>query len=111
MTVQNGANADLASGLKNYWALFVGDWPQDRDGEMREQRRPFIQLQPADAAMFLQVFSDARFVDAQMLGELFLQVGAFARTAAAAQHVADAHTQGLARLGVVVAGLVVVRNQ
>ena len=49
--------------------LFVRDGAQDGYGEMCEQRSAFIKLQPAHDAMVLQIFSDARFVDAEMFGE------------------------------------------
>ena len=48
--------------------LFVGNRAQNCDREMREERGAFIQLEPADHAVVLQVFSDAGFVDAQVLG-------------------------------------------
>jgi hypothetical protein len=46
--------------------LFVGDGPKNGDGKVREERRAFIELQPAHAAMIFQIFADARFVDAEM---------------------------------------------
>src|SRR5580704_14025133 len=90
-------------GAKSRW-LFVRDGPKDRDGKVRQERRALIELQPAHAAMVFQIFSDARFVDAQMFGEFFFQVRAFAGSAPAAKHVPDPDTQRLARLGVVVSG-------
>ena len=71
----------------------------------------FIELQPANAAMILQVFPDARFVDAEVVGELFLHVCAFTVAAPAAQHVGDADAQRLAGFGVVIRGLIGVRDQ
>ena len=35
---------------------------------MRQKRRAVVKLQPADAAVILQIFSDACFVDAKMVG-------------------------------------------
>src|ERR1700674_5952982 len=86
--------------------LFVRDGPKDGDGKMSQERRAFIELQPAHAAMVFQIFSNARFVDAEMFGEFFFQVRAFAAAAPAAEHVPDPDTQRLARFGVIVRGLV-----
>src|SRR5580700_12300684 len=97
-------------GAKSRW-LFVRDGPKDRDGKVRQERRALIELQPAHAAMVFQIFSDARFVDAEMFGEFFFQVRAFAAASTAAQHVPDAHAQRLARFGVIVSGLVRVRDE
>ena len=78
---------------------------------MRQERRALIELQPAHAAMVFQIFSDAGFVDAEMFGEFFFQVRAFAAATPAAKHVPDPDTQRLARFSVVVGRLVGVRNE
>ena len=61
--------------------------------------------------MVFQIFSDARFVDAEMFGEFFFQIRAFAASSTAAKHISDANTQRLARFRVVVAGLIRVRDE
>src|SRR6202162_6092327 len=61
--------------------------------------------------MILQIFSDTRFVDAEMFGEFLFQVRAFAAAAPAAEHVANPDTQRLARFGVIVGRLVRVRDE
>ena len=78
---------------------------------MSEQRRSFIELQPAYAAMILQIFSDARFVDAEMLSQFFFQVRAFAAPASAAQHIADANPQRLTRFSIVISGQIRIRDE
>ena len=78
---------------------------------MRQERRAFIELQPADTAVVFQIFADARFVDAEMLGEFFLQVRALAGSTTAAKHVPNSHAQGLARFGVIVSGQIRVRDE
>ena len=78
---------------------------------MRQQWSALIELQPAHAAMVFQIFSDSRFVDAEMFGEFLFQVRAFAAPAPTAEHIPDPDTQGLARFGVIVGGLVRVRDE
>ncbi len=100
--LRRGGRATAIS-RKRRQALFVRDRAKNGDGEMREKGRAFVELQPAHHAMILQIFPDARFVDAQMVGELFLQVGAFAAAAPAAKQIADTDAQCLAGFDIVVA--------
>ena len=62
-------------------------------------------------AVVFQIFPNARFVDAEMFGEFFLQVRAFAAAASAAKQIPDPDAQRLAGFDVVVAGLVGVRDE
>ena len=87
-------------------ALLVRDRAKNGDGEVREKRCAFVKLQPAHDAVLFQILPDARFVDAEMIGELFLQVGAFAAAAPAAKQIPDTDAQCLAGFDVVVASLV-----
>ena len=77
---------------------------------MRQQRCAFVELQPAHAAMVLEIFPDARFIYTEMLGEFFLQVRALAAPAPASQQIPDPDAQRLTRFRVVVGRLVCVRD-
>jgi hypothetical protein len=73
---------------------------------VREQRRAFIKLQPTHDAIVLQILPHASLGDAEMFGELFLQIRAFAAAASASQQIPDANAQRLAGFDVLIGGLV-----
>lgn len=90
--------------------LLVQSWANDGGYEVREVRRAFIKLKPANHTMIGKIFCDARLRDAEMLGKLRLE-GIGATTAGtAAQEIADRNAQRLAGFDVVIAGEIGIRE-
>src|SRR6516225_5042711 len=79
--------------------------------EMRKMRSALVHLQPTHDTMIGEVFSDARFRNTQMLGQLRLD-GCFpAACGTPPQKIRNGHPKGLASLNVVVGGLVRIGQQ
>ena len=76
---------------------------------MREVRSSLIELKPAHHAMIGQIFGDARFRDAEMLGKLRLKRIRAAPAGTAAQKICDGDAQRLASFDVVIAGEIGIR--
>ena len=75
---------------------------------MSEVIRAFVKLEPTNNAMVAEIFGDARFGNAEMLGEERFDGDAGAVIAAAARHVGYGDTESIASLDVVVGRHVVV---
>src|SRR5690349_15484871 len=72
---------------------------------MRKMRSVFIELKVAHDTVIGEIFGEARFSDAQMLGQAGLDgIGAAAATGSIAQEARRSYAQSLARLNVVVGG-------
>lgn len=84
-------------------ALFIQDGTKDRDHEVSEMRRAFIELKPADDTMIGQILSDSRFGDSKMFSETRFDGLRAPATGPASQKIRNSDTQGLASLHVIVA--------
>src|ERR1700691_5813254 len=82
---------------------------------MRQMRSAFVELQPANYAVILEVLWRFGLGDAEMLGEAGAHWVTLNRRASAAadgaQQVGDADAQGLAGFDVVVGGLIGIGEQ
>src|SRR6266481_2438060 len=86
--------------------LLVQDRPQNGDDKMSEMRCSFIELQPANDAVFGKIFCYTRFGDAQMFSEPRFDGFLIAAARPAAQEIANGDAQSLTRLDIVVGGQV-----
>src|SRR5713226_7735789 len=76
---------------------------QNGNGEMRQRRGPFIELEPAYGAMIFKILGDTRLADPQMFRKTGAErLPALLGTSLPTQKICDAHTQRLAELDVVV---------
>src|SRR5579864_9809595 len=91
--------------------LVVHYRPQNRDREVRQLGRPVVQLQPSDGTMLFEVARHASLGDSQVLRHALPQQTTVLASTASAKQVADADTQGLAGLNIVVRHLVGVGEQ
>src|SRR6202007_375426 len=82
--------------------LRIEDGAENGDDEMSEMFGAFVKLKPANYAMLAEIFCDASFGNAKMIGQKRLDVDAGAAIAAATREIADGDTKRVAGLGVVV---------
>ena len=75
---------------------------------MSEVIRAFVKLEPTNNAMVAEIFGDARFGNAEMLGEERFDGDTSAAIAAAARHVGYGDAERVASLDVVISRHVVV---
>jgi hypothetical protein len=71
---------------------------------MGEMRGAFVELEPADHAVIGEIFCDARFGYAEMLGKLRLEGIRTTAASATAQKIPDGNAESLTGFDVVVAG-------
>ncbi len=78
---------------------------------MGEVRSIVIELKVADHAVLGEIFGDASFSDAEMVGELGLEGIGAAAACAPAQQIGDGDPKSLASLDVIVGGEVRIAEQ
>ena len=91
--------------------LVVNNWPQHRDGKVRQLRHAFIELQPAYPAVILQIFGYAGFGDAQILSHARLEQATLLTPAAASKQIANPDAQRLTGFDVIVRVLIGIGEQ
>jgi len=89
--------------------LFGDDRPEYGNSKMGQLGRAFVQLNPANGAMVLQIFGDFGLIDPQMLGEARFELRSALRSAATAQKIGDADSKRLAGFDVVMSNLIGIR--
>src|SRR3989442_15656748 len=80
----------------------VQDRSQNGNGEMRQWRGPFIELEPAHGAMIFKILGDTRLPDPQAFRKTGAErLSALFGTSLPTHKIPDAYTQRLAELNVV----------
>jgi hypothetical protein len=107
---QNDENYPIAASSWSFESLrlLVEIWAKNSDGEVLEVDRAFVELQPANDTVVAEVFGDASFRDAEVIGEQRLEVGVAAAGHTRTGEAADGDAQRVTGFDVVIGGHIVV---
>src|SRR5262249_25488302 len=82
--------------------LRIENWPKDRNHKVCKIFRSFVQLKPANHAVFCQIFADTRFGNFEMLSEQWLDIHTGSAVRAATRKISNRDAQRVARFRIVV---------